>query len=269
MKKDIFLLIVGLSIVISSLIAILVFSKQEENARDTYKSSQDYILELDRLSEKANIEQSLQESEIEDNHYTGSLNTFSDSDNTSIGEVKLSASDYGLDFDVDSYIIIGDTNICYPLVQTTDNKYYLNHLPNGDYSQGGSIFINYQNENPFKDFNTIIYGHNMKNGTMFGELKKYWNTEDFAKEHDTLIINWKGIRHTYKLFSVKKVHYTDEVFNINPEDKDIWINRVYKSSLVDLDLRYNVYKNILNFVTLSTCGSNSEEKVVTVWVEIK
>ena len=67
------------------------------------------------------------------------------------------------------YIEIPNTNISYPIMQGEDNNYYLKHLPNGDSNKIGSIFIDYRN-NEFNDQNTIIYGHNFNNGTMFIKL---------------------------------------------------------------------------------------------------
>ena len=90
------------------------------------------------------------------------------------------------------YIDIPNTNISYPIMQGEDNSYYLKHLPNGDRNKMGSIFLDYRN-NGFNDKNTIIYGHNFNNGTMFSDLLNYKSFE-FYKNHSN-----------YKIYTSDKV----------------------------------------------------------------
>lgn len=85
--------------------------------------------------------------------------------------------------DVIGWIYIEDTNINYPIVQGTDNKYYVDHMADGTKNGAGSIFMDYRNAPDFLDPNTVIYGHNMKNKTMFAHLTEYKNPE-FFEAHD-------------------------------------------------------------------------------------
>ena len=71
------------------------------------------------------------------------------------------------------WIEIPGLSISYPVVQGTDNAYYLHHLFTGEYNSSGSIFADWHNQPDFADPNTIVYGHNMKNGSMFGTLSHY------------------------------------------------------------------------------------------------
>ena len=66
-------------------------------------------------------------------------------------------------------------------MQGKDNSYYLKHLPNGNFNKMGSIFLDYRNS-WFNDKNTVIYGHNFNNGTMFSDLLNYMS-DDFYKTH--------------------------------------------------------------------------------------
>lgn len=75
--------------------------------------------------------------------------------------------------DVIGWVEIPGLAISYPVVQGTDNAYYLHHLFTGEYNSSGSIFADCHNQPDFTDQNTIIYGHNMKNGSMFGTLSRY------------------------------------------------------------------------------------------------
>ena len=71
------------------------------------------------------------------------------------------------------WITIDGTAIDYPVVQGDDNSYYLTHDFNNSSSIQGSIFMDYRNQPDFSDWNNIVYGHNMDNGSMFGALVKY------------------------------------------------------------------------------------------------
>ena len=81
--------------------------------------------------------------------------------------------------DIVAWIYSENTPINYPIVQSTDNSYYLYRMLDGSDNKAGSIFMDYRNSSNVTDFNTIIYGHNMKNDTMFGTLLKYKNQEYF------------------------------------------------------------------------------------------
>lgn len=161
-----------------------------------------------------------------------------------------------------NYIYIEGTNICYPVVRGEDNLYYLHHLPNGERSSFGSIFIDYRNKPG--DFNTVIYGHNMKDGTMFGQLTDYYTVDGFAEEHSKLLTSINGIQEVYSLFSVQYTRYDSSVYELNPVDQERWITQQTMSSMIKCEVGSSVP---VNFITLSTCGANADEKVVIVWVK--
>ena len=75
--------------------------------------------------------------------------------------------------DVIAWIEIPGLEISYPVVQGRDNDYYLHHLITGENHKSGSIFMDFHNQEDLSDRNTIIYGHNMKDGSMFGTLDQY------------------------------------------------------------------------------------------------
>lgn len=83
--------------------------------------------------------------------------------------------------DVIAWIQIPALDISYPVVQGKDNAYYLHHLFSGESNINGSIFVDCHNQPDFTDQNTIVYGHNMKNGSMFGTLDKYQDKELFEQ----------------------------------------------------------------------------------------
>ena len=79
--------------------------------------------------------------------------------------------------DAVGWIVIEGTHIDYPFVQGKDNDEYLRRTMDKDYLVSGTLFLDYRNQKDFSDFTTILYGHHMKNGAMFGDLKKFRNID--------------------------------------------------------------------------------------------
>ena len=98
------------------------------------------------------------------------------------------------------WINVKGTNIDYPVVQGEDNDFYLNHGFNKEYLSSGSIFLDYRN-NFNDDFNSVIYGHHMRNRTMFGELMKF-KEEEFFKNNKDITITTKDKTYDYEIFAV-------------------------------------------------------------------
>lgn len=88
--------------------------------------------------------------------------------------------------EVVGWILIPDTDISYPIVQGSDNSYYLNHTFEKKENYAGAIFMDANANNSFEDRNTIIYGHNVKHGTMFAELENF-KEQEFLKSIHTCI----------------------------------------------------------------------------------
>ena len=90
--------------------------------------------------------------------------------------------------DIIAWLYSQDTPINYPIVQANDNDYYLRRLIDGTYNQAGTLFIDYRNNSDFNDYKTIVYGHNMKNETMFGTLTNYTNQEYYDKHKEMYLL---------------------------------------------------------------------------------
>lgn len=159
-------------------------------------------------------------------------------------------------------------NICYPIVRGTDNEYYLKHTVERNLNSSASIFMDYQNSADFSDTNTIIYGHNMKNQSMFGLLQNMRDPRVFAKSPYIWILTPKG-DYCYQVFSAREVSVTDQVytlFSAGGEEFKNYLENMQARSEVASELTFTGNEYI---ITLSTCTSNDATRFVVqaVWKE--
>ncbi len=120
---------------------------------------------------------------------------------------------YSQNSDVYGYIQIDDTKISYPIMQGTDNDFYLSHGLNKRYLKVGSIMTDYRNSRTItENRNLIIYGHNMLNGSMFHDLARFdkdlhRDAEAFFRSHDEIVVSTFDGIYTFKIFSF---YHTDD-----------------------------------------------------------
>ena len=89
--------------------------------------------------------------------------------------------------DIKGWIFGEGTNVDYPVLHTDNNDFYMDHLYNKEYNSSGSIFSDYRNRGDFTDRNTVLYGHHMGNGTMFGSIEHY-ASQDFYDATPTMML---------------------------------------------------------------------------------
>lgn len=87
----------------------------------------------------------------------------------------------GVNSDIVAWLYGADTGLNYPIVQAEDNDYYLYRLLDGTWNKNGTIFMDYVNRSDFSDQNTLVYGHHMKSGAMFGALVQYKKQEFYDR----------------------------------------------------------------------------------------
>lgn len=132
--------------------------------------------------------------------------------------------------DVKGWISIEGTHIDYPLLQSEDNVKYLDHNAFGDYVVTGSIFLDYRFNANFTNFNTIIYGHHVPTGDMFGDIKKFTDKE-FFDNHRFGTIYYNGEEKELEIFGILEVDAYD--MNIyRPLSNNIEENQAYYQYLL-------------------------------------
>ena len=161
------------------------------------------------------------------------------------------------------FIKVNGTKIEYSVVKHKDNFYYLTHSFDRSYNKYGWIFANFENKFDGTDKNITLFGHNMRNGSMFGTLKNVLTEEWQSNEdnHKVLFITEEG-KFIYQVFSTYKI-YKEEYFatsNFKDDSEFLtFINKIKKRSNKDYNVEVTEDDQIL---TLSTCHSNNNYRVV-------
>lgn len=164
--------------------------------------------------------------------------------------------------DAVGWLWIGGTEISYPLLQTDDNARYLNTAYDGSRSAAGSIFLDYRNAADFSDDNTILYGHNMKNRSMFGSLKQF-RQQVFADEHSEIYILMRSGTLKYKVFAAYEVSAEDPVsyarsFDSESAQAEALARAARRSSIVMAETPATGVR----LLTLSTCTASDKNRLV-------
>ena len=161
--------------------------------------------------------------------------------------------------EVKGWITIDGTHIDYPLVQGEDNEKYLRTAVNGERNNAGSVFIDFHIQNPFFDRNTIIHGHNQRNGQMFHDLVRY-SDPAFLSEHPYVkVFLTDGRMLLYRIYSayVMTDTHTYQYGFSSDESYRNYLDYTVQSSAYDTGIVPETWQSIL---TLSTCTNEADEE---------
>lgn len=164
-----------------------------------------------------------------------------------------------LNEDVIGWIEIPDTQVNYPILKGEDDAYYLNHTFNHTVNSSGSIFMEVLNSPDFTDLHTIIYGHNMKNGAMFGELKEY-KSPSFLVAHPLIYIDLEDGTHAYEIFSCYQTTVKSDSYTIGFERNDeysAFLKKLKDRADYDTGVEVSVVDDI---ISLSTCDKSGTKR---------
>lgn len=162
--------------------------------------------------------------------------------------------------DVYAWISVPGTVIEYPILQhATDNTYYLNYNIDGSHGYPGCIYTENLNAKDFSDKNTVIYGHNMKNGTMFAGLHKFRDST-FFEENDKVYIYTPEAMYEYTIFASYIYDDRHLMYSFDFANEDVYetyINDVFERRDLNTNLRSDVeITKEDKIVTLATCIGN-------------
>lgn len=166
--------------------------------------------------------------------------------------------------DIYAWIYIPDTLIDYPVLQhPTDNLYYLNYNLDGSKGYPGCIYTEDYNEKDFSDPNTVIYGHNMKNGTMFAGLHKFEDSIYF-EEHPYVYIYTEEKLYVYEIFAAYESGNEHILYNNDFTSEYVYskyLENIFSLRAMSSNVKENVTVTTENrIVTLSTCVANRSDR---------
>jgi len=171
-----------------------------------------------------------------------------------IPDIPSEESEFSVDFDklnrinndAVGWIVMEGTQVNYPIVQK--------------YSSFGSIFLDYSSSSNFSDRNSFIYGHHTRNGSMFGELKKYMN-ESFLNEHSSFYLYTPDGNYKADIFSVYTADALSDSYNqsfVSQEDFKLYIDLIKSKSRFSIDIDVNYESD--RIITLYSCSHESRSE---------
>ncbi len=249
-------------IVIASLAALtaafMIFktARDYKAASDEYDSLRQYASEEVNATETAEKVSDIKPIELEEAEERKELKSNENREDFPEMEVDFKAL-REKNPDTVGWLYVGSCGISYPIVQGEDNDYYMNHTFEGTVNSSGAIIMDYRDDKYLKDWNTFIYGHNMKNGSMFGSLKKLLNDETLYDSDPYIYVYLPGYIYRYKIFS----YYKDK-----PDSKMYWtadtlqeyrqyIRDALSLSVRDLGVETSEENNMVTLVTCSGSGA--------------
>ena len=154
-------------------------------------------------------------------------------------------------------------DISYPIVKGKDNQTYLHQTYEKNYNFAGTIFVDYENSGDFSDCNTLVYGHNMKNGSMFGHLKKFREDDKLYKQDKYFWILTPERNYRYEIISAYTTGVNSDTYTLfkGPgEEFEKYLETIKGYSEIKTDDTDLTIKD--RIVTLSTCTGNESTRFV-------
>ena len=154
-------------------------------------------------------------------------------------------------------------DISYPIVKGKDNQTYLHQTYEKNYNFAGTIFVDYENSGDFSDCNTLVYGHNMKNGSMFGHLKKFREDDKLYKQDKYFWILTPERNYRYESITAYSSGVNSDTYTLfkGPgEEFEKYLETIKGYSEIQTDDTDLTIKD--RIVTLSTCTGNESTRFV-------
>lgn len=154
--------------------------------------------------------------------------------------------------DAVAWLYCPDTKINYVIAQAEDNEYYLHRLLDGSSANCGTLFMDYRCNSDFTGYNTVIYGHHMKDESMFASLVEY-QEQEYYEEHPVMYLYVPGHRYTLELIAGYITETDDLIYSIpaTKKERDAVLENAYRLSNFEAGI---IAEEEDRIVTLSTCS---------------
>ena len=198
------------------------------------------------------------------------LESYADTSTLNLADLKVDWEGLSaINPDICAWIYIPDTKVSYPVLRKQDaenpyDDYYLSHTAEGQNGLPGSIYVEPCNAGDFSDNNTVVYGHHMKNGTMFGSLHEYQD-ESYMEKHPYVYVITPERERVYQVFAA--IAYDDRHLMgsfasfTEPEEREAFLSSLKENGdetdVIREDIAVTADSKLL---TLSTCIKNQSEK---------
>lgn len=173
------------------------------------------------------------------------------------GQVRQLSAEHS---DSVAWLYIPDTNINYPVMQSGDNEYYAHRAADGSYLYAGSLFMDYRCSSDFSDFNSVIYGHNMGNGTMFADIPNYENEEYFMNHSYGWLTTENDVR-LIDFFAVARTSDTSGLYLAVPNFNE-WDNQLRNCASIYKEIEVTESDHLLMLSTCTSAEGNSRTILV-------
>lgn len=256
------LILICLSVMGFSLFKIVTISLEYRQGEKEYDILQSYTTEKEssKVGDKESTEPSVETDKAEQSRTSEQEKSLNAEGNTSDTECPI-AVDFAnlkeINPDLVCWLYIPVLEISYPVVQGTDNDFYLHRTFEGTENFAGSVFVDAEIEHPLKDPHTIIYGHSMKNQTMFGKLKFLLQDDLYSKDPVFWIITEEGDTR----YQMADICYTEAgssvytIFDTSGEEYADYLRDICENSRIRNDQLPEITPDT-KLVTLSTCAAS-------------
>lgn len=233
-------------------VSFLVSAWHVYNIKKDYKAGSESYASLEQYISFEDTEPTIATNEVPATLHTEPTETVSTiSDDTKWPNINFAALSE-INQDIVGWLYIEGTEINYPVVQGTDNDYYLRHLFDGTYNNAGCLFLDSTSESDFTEKNNIIYGHHMKNGTMFYDLKEY-KDQSFYDEHAVALLVTPTNKYKIHFFSGYVSATSASAWDIDFSDVgyELWLQELLDKSCFTAVVQPTTEDLV---ITLSTCS---------------
>ena len=246
------ILVISLVIVVISGINVFRLSREYQKGINEYANLEKYV----SVEEDTPIKEQKKETEGETEEETAKESKIAISIDLKYSELK------GINNDFVGWLLYQPLEISYPIVRGNDNDYYTKYTFENVNNSSGAIFMDFLNRKDYSDYNTIIYGHNMRNGTMFGSLKKLLNDQKIIKEDPYFYIFTEDKAYMYEIFAVYLTTASSKTYDLidSEEAQQEYLDFVDETADYRSDKEVTAADRI---VTLSTChGLHSNNRTI-------